>query len=81
MEPTHDARRTTLRHRGLGVAAVCQRDSQDWRTDGAGARAPWYPDRRIADRAVTFVRDFGLEYRAFDFVLGSEGHGSRVPGM
>ena len=72
IDGTHDARLFVIGD--SVVAAMRPRDSLDWRTDGAGEWSPWRPDQRTTELAVAFVREFGLEYGAFDFILGSEEH-------
>lgn len=67
---THDARLFVV---GDGVVGACRdRGTLDWRRDPDVEWIPWVPDVDTAERAVTFVRDFGLDYGAFDFILGSK---------
>ena len=76
IDGTHDARLFVIGD--SVVAAMCPRNALDWRTDGAGEWSRWYPDQRTTELAVAFVRDFGLEYGAFDFILGSREHAGPV---
>lgn len=60
------------------VGAYRPRVSLDWRTDPDVAWAPWEPDHHTAKLAVSFAREYALDYGAFDLILGSKAHSGPV---
>ena len=72
IDGSHDARLFVIG--GYVLGAYRRRASLDWRTDPDVAWARWEPDRETAKRAVSFARELGLDYGAFDFILGSNAY-------
>ncbi len=72
IDGTHDARLFVV---GDRVAGACRtRTALDWRREPDVAWVPWTPDEGTVGSAITFMREFDLEYGAFDFILGSKTH-------
>ena len=71
IDGSHDARLFVVGNEVTGARR--DRRALDWRTDPYVDWAPWSPDRPTAERALCYVREFGLDYGAFDFILGSNG--------
>ena len=59
---------------GVTLGACRQRDTLDWRTRASGTWLPWIPDPATVANAQAYAREFGLEYAAFDFIIGSDAH-------
>ena len=72
IDGSHDARLFVIGPDVVGARRP--RASLDWRTDPNVDWTPWNPDRGTVDRAVSFAHEFGLDYGAFDFILGSKVH-------
>lgn len=72
VDGSHDARLLVIN--GNIVAAQRPRGSLDWRTEPDTAWSPWNPDQATVERAVSYAREFALDYGAFDFILGSQTH-------
>ena len=70
IDGSHEARLFVI---GRDVVGACRpRGSLDWRTDPNIDWIPWNPDRKTVERAVSYTQEFGLDYGAFDFILGSK---------
>lgn len=69
---SHDARLFAVGDEVVGARR--RRESLDWRTDPNVAWTRWNPDQPTAERALSYLREFDLEYGAFDFILGSKLH-------
>ena len=63
---------------GVALGACRPRDSLDWRTRSDTPWTPWDPDPATVAHAAAYAREFGLEYGAFDFILGSAAHAGPV---
>ena len=68
IDGSHEARLFVIGH---DVVGACRpRVSLDWRTNPNVPWVPWNPDRETVEQAVSYVQVFGLDYGAFDFILG-----------
>lgn len=63
---------------GVALGACRPRDSLDWRTRSDAPWTPWDPDPATVAHAGAYAREFGLDYGAFDFILGSDSHAGPV---
>lgn len=73
---THEARLLVAGGRICGARR--DRTSLDWRTDPRVEWTPWVPDQATAECAAEYMRHVGLDYGAFDLILGSEYHSGPV---
>ncbi len=69
---SHEARLLVAGDEACGARRP--RTALDWRTDPCLTWEPWEPDQKTLECALEYVRQVGLDYGAFDFMLGSQCH-------
>ena len=73
---TRDARLLYVGGRVMGASRP--RTSLDWRTSSGVSWSRWIPDRDTVIKTNQYMETLGLNYGAFDFVLGSKAHSGPV---
>ena len=76
IDGSYEARLFVIGREVLGARRP--RVSLDWRTQPNVVWTPWSPDSRTVEQAMSFAREFELDYGAFDFILGSDSHSGPV---